>query len=232
MPSFGRAWRRDGRKGSSCDGNATRPSQGADGGAVAGNVFFKAVPGDFDAGCGNGQTALHHAAWAGSPAVIKRLLMGGSAPVQDVDGNLPRHVTTRTGSRPVAEILLGPSFQREELQLSDAATLRHHGRNEEAAKPLIERGASPNAKDYKFGWTPEHFAAMNGLHRMLELLRERGADMMAQDKYGWTPRHFACVSGQLKSVEMLPGEDINGFFIDPNRWTPLDCLAINGDQGR
>ncbi|HQQ11315.1 MAG TPA: ankyrin repeat domain-containing protein, partial [Synergistales bacterium] len=53
---------------------------------------------------------------------------------------------------------------------------------------LIDRGADIEAQD-KEGWTPLHYACMNGRTDIARLLLDRGADIEARDMWSYTPLH-------------------------------------------
>ncbi len=64
-------------------------------------------------------------------------------------------------------------------------SMRHY-----SPRPLIERGAPIDKKDYK-GRTPLHFAARNGYLYGVKTLLECGADVNARDIYGRTPLYYS-----------------------------------------
>ena len=157
---------------------------------------------------------LHEAAAHGSPRVVQALLDAG------FDANLE---TSLWHAWPV---------MREERRLRGSGTgamqplmpLHMAARHEfaEVAALLIERGADVNAEDGHGGWTPLHYALLDGLHRpglrTANLLIERGADVNAATLVmGWTPLHLAASLSACQTRRRDCSND--------SAWTP-DVLAL------
>ena len=68
-------------------------------------------------------------------------------------------------------------------------------------KSLIEHGADVHAK--RNGYTPLHWASVNGQLETAQLLIEHGADKNAKDHDGLTPLHYTSENGQLKTAKLL-----------------------------
>jgi len=62
--------------------------------------------------------------------------------------------------------------------------------NGEVIKLLIEHGADVNAK-YDEGFTPLHFASVNGQIEIVKILIENGADVNVKNDFGQTPKNMA-----------------------------------------
>ena len=101
---------------------------------------------------------------------------------------------------------------------------------------LVERPVTIDSKSGTptIGWTPLHFAAINGHEAVINLLCDRKANTEAKDNYGWEPWHFAIFKGHSAVAEKLSpkigeGKKDNKANMDASRlrWTPLHCAAIN-----
>ncbi len=66
----------------------------------------------------------------------------------------------------------------------------------------LAAGADVNARDSN-GWTPLHFAAMNGDADAVRALRTAGAEVNARGYDGYIPLHLAARSGDLPVVQYL-----------------------------
>lgn len=75
---------------------------------------------------------------------------------------------------------------------------------------LQENPGMVNDKD-KYGWTPLHFAALNGHHEPAELLFGYGAQVNAKDRYGFTPLDLAGMRNHHQMMDFLiaKGAEIN-----------------------
>ena len=63
-------------------------------------------------------------------------------------------------------------------------------------------GADVDARNQD-GYTPLHWAAMDGHVETAALLLDRGADVDARDERGATPLHYALKKGHARTVEVL-----------------------------
>ncbi len=136
---------------------------------------FAGQPQELKSHSKDGFTALHFACFFGQPDAAKWLIANG-APVDTVAAN-PTLVTP----------------------LHSAASAR----NLEAARALLNQGASVNARQ-QAGWTPIHSAAQNGDRAMLELLLQHGADPIATNDQGKTPAAVAREAGHDDLASLLP----------------------------
>jgi len=92
-----------------------------------------------------------------------------------------------------------------------------HGKHEVVAY-LLDYGLSPNTPTKKDSSSPLILAATNGHSRCVEILLDRGADLVSQDavspllpldrnlsggKRGWTALHCACDAGYRPVIQSL-----------------------------
>jgi ankyrin repeat protein len=93
---------------------------------------------------------------------------------------------------------------------------------------LIQSGASPNEKD-RNGWTPLHYASMNGYIEVVRELIRCGADVNEKNIYRQTPLHLASMRGMYMGVvrELIRcGADMNAK--DNQCCTPLHYASNYG----
>lgn len=72
----------------------------------------------------------------------------------------------------------------------------------ELARLLLAAGADVEAKG-RYGMTPLHRAAYNGLTEAVRLLSAAGADVNAVDRRGHTPLYYAAEKGDTDAVRLL-----------------------------
>ncbi|KAL9020193.1 MAG: hypothetical protein Q9185_002563 [Variospora sp. 1 TL-2023] len=70
------------------------------------------------------------------------------------------------------------------------------------AETLLQEGANANIAPDS-GWTPLHFAAMNGSAKLVRLLIEKGATMDAKERMDYTPLDLACYYAKPEVVHEL-----------------------------
>lgn len=59
------------------------------------------------------------------------------------------------------------------------------------------------------GYSPLHYAALNGHRQIVSYLLAAEADLLAKDKKGCIPLHLAAFSGQKEIVQMLLAHDVS-----------------------
>ena len=94
---------------------------------------------------------------------------------------------------------------------------------------LLERGANPNIAEHD-GWTPLHWAALNGNSNVMQLLLERKADPNSATSFGCTPVHMAAGKGNKDVVQLLLNRGANVNITNKRRETPLHDAAERGHK--
>ncbi|CAG2235261.1 uncharacterized protein LOC143073645 [Mytilus galloprovincialis] len=118
----------------------------------------------------------------------------------------------------------------------------------ERVKQLLQRGASPDAKEYNRSLfyasenynTPLQNAASEGFHELTRVLIENEADINAGDRFDVTALHMAAEGGHVRCVELLleGGADCNigtkyskygsyTAFPHPGGTTPLHLASVH-----
>ena len=105
----------------------------------------------------------------------------------------------------------------EAAEYGNIETIKHH----------LANGTDVNVQDFD-GWTPLHWAAMEGHKKIAELLIANGADVNLKDNLGWTA---LLITDHKKIAELLiaNGADVNLKNMDGN--TPLQYAAMAGQIG-
>jgi ankyrin repeat protein len=81
------------------------------------------------------------------------------------------------------------------------------------------------------GFTPLHYAAMNGHKDVAELLLANKADVNAREKFsGRTPLHYAAYAGHKDMVELLLANKADVNARENADWTPLHQAVLNGHK--
>jgi uncharacterized protein len=62
-------------------------------------------------------------------------------------------------------------------------------------KALLKDNPKLVSSKIEYGWTPLHWAAMEGYKNVAKLLLAMGADVNAKDNWGYTPLHIAAQDG-------------------------------------
>ena len=122
----------------------------------------------------DGFTALHFACFFGQPEAARLLILAG-ADVNAVATNAMQVMPLHSAAR---------------------------ARNLEAARLLLEHGATPNARQHG-GWLPIHAAAQNGDRAMVELLLHHHAGSKLANDDGKTPAMIAREKGHDEIAVLL-----------------------------
>jgi len=92
---------------------------------------------------------------------------------------------------------------------------------------LLEKGASPNARDCT-GRTP--LFKIENLIDIGKILLEHGADVNARDNNGWTPLMAAIRLGSVEMVKFLSEHDADWGATSKFGTHTVDDLLINADE--
>jgi ankyrin repeat protein len=101
---------------------------------------------------------------------------------------------------------------------------------------LARKGADISARDHlNNGWTPLHWACMNGCSRAAEVLIARGVDVNAKDDGGITPLHAVTwkgfndvAEGHIKVAKLLISRGADITARDKDGYTPLFAAIHEG----
>ena len=123
---------------------------------------------------------------------------------------------------------IGTQTMAQEQSCSGWLTISFYANATEAdIARCLEEGTDINGMSPD-GFTPLHWAAMEGSPDLVELLVESGANMDARSPDGFTPLYWAAIKEKLENIARLVelGADIN----TRNAWglTPLHWAAMNG----
>ncbi len=122
----------------------------------------------------SGTTALHWAAYAGSPDAVRYLIreVGLDPHRGDWKGNTLLHYAARSEAWDEAEWPPYPEGEKVVAYLIDTFNLDPNARNDD-------------------GNTPLHEAALSGNHRVIKVLIRKGADRCIKNRRGYTPYDLA-----------------------------------------
>ena len=155
-----------------------------------------------------GGTALHWAAYNGSPAVASILLArGADRAVKNRNGESPLEVALRRNRDPGArragfEAVIA-MLRDPEPEIFDAVRTGDVAR---VARLLDADPALVGTTDQEYGATPLHFAAAaSGKKEVVSLLLDRGASTSARNRRGETPAGVAERSGRADLLTLLGG---------------------------
>lgn len=95
---------------------------------------------------------------------------------------------------------------------------------------LIVLGANLNWQDEDYdGWTPLHWAVINGRVEIVRMLIEARADLDVKDIWGRGPLHYATMNGNLKIIGALIEARAILNIQDEWGYTPLHKAIMNGE---
>ncbi|MGV8122623.1 MAG: ankyrin repeat domain-containing protein [Candidatus Xenobiia bacterium LiM19] len=80
------------------------------------------------------------------------------------------------------------------------------------------------------GYTPLHWAAIDGRKDVVALLAAKGADVNARNPQGATPLHMACGSGRKEAAEVLLKNGADMHSRDSNDNTPTARAEAGGHK--
>jgi hypothetical protein len=93
---------------------------------------------------------------------------------------------------------------------------------------LSIRNINVNVKDDGDGWTPLHWAALNGHVEITRLLLQNGAEVNAESNGGWTPLHWAASQGYIDILHLLVENGADLEAQSNNGGRALHFAAYNG----
>ncbi|CAR25882.1 ZYRO0A10296p [Zygosaccharomyces rouxii] len=178
-------------------------------------------------------TPLHLAVIGSHPQTVRTLLSYVNSN-QVVTCPHLLHLATRLNSGSLVESLLSAEGfdlnfcdeESHETPLYLASKLNLY----DAAACLLKHGANTELREKLFGWTPIFVAATEGYERIVQLLRDHGAEYVVFDDSGWTPMEHAALRGHLNITKMLKITD-HPEICHPKM--PSDDMesATNGNNG-
>ena len=174
-----------------------------------------------------GWTPLHTAAYFNQSKIVKFIIdhVQDKNP-EDIDGFSPLQVAIELGHLEVAKLFL--EHHDVQILFDDSYTLLHAAARYgdlELCKLLIENSKDKNCAD-RYGWTPLHYAAINGHVAIYELFSEYFGDNHHFNNV-WTLGHFAAKNGTSR-LEQENGRDLINLGPKTNDGTtPLKLMALN-----
>jgi ankyrin repeat protein len=151
--------------------------------------------------------------------------------MRDYLNNSDLHVAAKWENVRRIDLLLCSGASNTEQKNSAGETALHvaaRARKRRSINILIDKGADPNARDYRLQ-TPVHVAAATGDYATLLTLIEKGGDVNIIDDQQQTALHkVAKVECGEKLIRLLIGEDANVNAVDNRGNTAFMVAAMNG----
>ncbi|KHJ49422.1 ankyrin repeat protein [Trichuris suis] len=184
----------------------------------------------------DGRTALRAASWAGYDQCCSILLKAGaSVDHQDCEGRTALMTAAFNGHFRVVEMLAAAG-----------ADIDHRDRDGRTALIVVTMGPLPEKKRKsmielllklrataditdKQGRSVLHFAALEGLVEVCEILTCKGADLNAEDEHKCTPLMLAACCGRRAVVDLLLSKGADVDTIDSTGRTVLSLAASQGN---
>jgi len=161
--------------------------------AAVQSLLLKKV--DVNAAQGDGNTALHWAAYRDDLAMAQLLVTAGASmkATTRVGNMTPLFLAAKNGSAAMIELLLkaGADANAANTNGTTPLMLAAAAGKADAVKLLIDRGADVNAKDTTNGQTAVMFAAAMNRDAVIKVLAERKADLNATSKTSPIPQNGA-----------------------------------------
>ena len=170
-----------------------------------------------------GYTPLLSACGGMNPDInlLKELIAKGA----DINAQLDRgltalHFATMSGNIEIISFLIKNGVNLNIFDYGCYGTALHIalnlGKNKEVIKILLEGGAK--LRDFSFGNTELHLAALKGYADLIELFIKHGADVNALNDYGHTPVYYAAKHGYQATVEELVKLGADKKFIEESNF--------------
>lgn len=100
----------------------------------------------------------------------------------------------------------------------------------EMIEVLLDKGADPNVKFNKAGYTLLMDSSFEGLDNVAKALIENKADINAQDKLGMSALHYAAREGHSEVIKLLIESGANKTLQDSRGKKPVDYARENHDS--
>lgn len=159
--------------------------------------------------CGSIWSAVEH-----SHADCLQILVHGGADVNKKDhhNRTPLHLASIRGDHECVRILLHNNTYKK-----DSSTENH-------LKYLFSGNFGLNKKDTS-GYSPLHYACINGSDKCVQILLDNDALVDIGDQYGQTPLYHASKNGHHNCIQILidRGADKN---VQGGDWTPLHAATF------
>ncbi len=150
------------------------------------DAYIKTNPGLLKVSDKSGRSLLHFAAITNNADAIEKILKADDSMMDEADEN---------GNTPVHLILEKRDFAGDEGRKQQAEA------QSAGLKHLIKAGAGLD-KQNKKGFTPLHFASLNGIDDAAEQLIDSGADTTLKDARGWSA-YDTCLASTKTGVEKI-----------------------------
>ncbi len=180
-----------------------------------------------------GATALWVAVKNGNTDKVAQLLAAGADPNTPIEsGETPLMTAADIGNLDIVTALLdaNANVHAKESQADQTALMWAvaEGHNE-VASALIDKGASIHDKT-RSGFTPLHFASLNGSLASTQKLVSMDAEVNALSKDEMSPLLLATAAGHDELTQYLLAQGANPHERDFRGYTPLHYAAIHRDM--
>lgn len=184
-----------------------------------------------------GSTPLHVASFVGDVSIIKKLLSGTTAGIdqEDSSGQTPLFFACEQGWTDAVKYLISRGADPKHIEGEGRTTLHFAtlGGHSVLCEYLMRAcNVDPNTAD-QGGRTSLHTATYAGDTSTTEVLIANNADVNAQDSAGISPMHWAAASNSIECVAALIAAEafLNHTEYHSERLTPLDYATMTeGDN--
>lgn len=177
-----------------------------------------------------GQTALHHAAAVGFPAISALIDAGANLEARDRSGRTALHRAVDMGQLESVRVLLERKADVNALDLASETPFSSAARvgDSDILDLLYQNGADVNRPD-SFRLTALHHAAGGGFQAILLALINMGANLESCDRLGRTPLRFAVDKGKTECSRVLLEHNAEVNTPDLQLGMPLHSAACRGE---